>query len=76
MPRLLVVEDQKKLLVSLTSGLKKAGYEVVARPLGLKDFDLHRRMYSTPSFSTSICQVRMVSASYAICVKWALQSQC
>lgn len=34
MPRVLVVEDQKKLLNSLRRGLEEEGYEVVASPTG------------------------------------------
>lgn len=34
MPRVLVIEDQKKLLGSLRRGLEEEGYEVVASPTG------------------------------------------
>jgi len=45
MARLLVVEDQPKLLQSLERGLREEGYEVVAASDGAKAFDLAR---STP----------------------------
>lgn len=34
MPRLLIVEDQKKLLHSLQRGLEEKGYEVIASQTG------------------------------------------
>ncbi len=40
MPRLLIVEDQKRLLASLRRGLEEEGYEVVTSPTGEEGFYL------------------------------------
>ena len=56
MPRLLVVEDQKKLLNSLQRGLEEKGFEVDHRGDGRagllrRDHGIHRRDHPGPDAS-------------------------
>lgn len=49
MPRVLIIEDQKKLLASLGRGLEEEGYEVVMAPTGEEGYYSTTAHHSTPS---------------------------
>ena len=55
MPRLLIVEDQKRLLGSLRRGLEEEGYEVVTTPTGEEGYYLA----TTPPFDALVLDLML-----------------